>query len=98
MSQLDRIKNFTRAIKQEVAVYQLVLRDSRTPWYAKAVLGLALGYLLLPFDLIPDFIPALGQLDDILIVPGLVWLALKLIPPHVLADCRVKVKKEKVVN
>jgi len=85
-------RTFTRAIKQEVIVYQRVLRDSRTPWYAKAVLGLAVGYLLLPFDLIPDFIPILGQLDDILIVPGLVWLALKLIPPDVIADCREKTK------
>jgi uncharacterized membrane protein YkvA (DUF1232 family) len=82
------IRAFTRTIKQEIQVYQRVLRDSRTPWYAKAVLGLAVGYLLLPFDLIPDFIPVLGQLDDLLIVPGLVWLALKLIPPEVVDECR----------
>ena len=91
MTQLDHICAFTRTIKQEVQVYQLVLRDSRSPWYAKAVLGLAIGYLLLPFDLIPDFIPVLGQLDDILIVPGLVWLALKLIPPEIVAECRKQV-------
>jgi uncharacterized membrane protein YkvA (DUF1232 family) len=92
MGRIDQLKTFTRAIKQEVIVYQMVLRDSRTPWYAKAILGLAIGYLLMPFDLIPDFIPILGQLDDILIVPGLVALALKLIPPDIIADCRAKVK------
>lgn len=79
-------------IKREVQVYQRVLRHPRTLWYAKAVLGLAVGYLLLPFDLIPDFIPVLGQLDDLLIVPGLVWLALKLTPPEVVAACRAEIK------
>jgi len=88
MSQLNRIRTFMHRIQREVQVYQRVLRHPDTPWYAKAVLGLAVGYLLLPIDLIPDFIPVLGQLDDLLIVPGLVWLALKLIPPEVVAACR----------
>src|SRR5689334_25448472 len=94
MKLFERAKNFTRAIKREIQVYQCVLRDSRTPWYAKAVLGLAVGYLLMPFDLIPDFIPVLGQLDDLVIVPGLVWLALRLIPPELVADCRRRVSEE----
>ncbi|MEO8612130.1 MAG: YkvA family protein [Chloroflexota bacterium] len=94
MKLFDQARLFTRVIKQEVRVYQCVLRDKRTPWYAKAVLGLAIGYLLMPFDLIPDFIPVLGQLDDLLIVPGLVWLALKLIPAEIVADCRRSVSDE----
>jgi uncharacterized membrane protein YkvA (DUF1232 family) len=94
MKIFERARLFTRAIKRELRVYQCVLRDSRTPWYAKAVLGLAVGYLLMPFDLIPDFIPVLGQLDDVLSVPGLVWLALKLIPPEIVADCRRGVSDE----
>jgi uncharacterized membrane protein YkvA (DUF1232 family) len=85
---IQRAKAFTRAIKREVAVYQRVLRHPRTPWAARLVLGAAVGYLLMPFDLIPDFIPVLGQLDDILIVPGLVFLALKLVPAEVVAECR----------
>ena len=94
MKLFEQARAFTRAIKLEIRVYQCVLRESRTPWYAKVVLGMAVGYLLLPFDLIPDFIPVLGQLDDLLIVPGLVWLALKLIPPEIVADCRRMVADE----
>ena len=58
---------------------------------AKVLLGTAIGYLLLPFDLIPDFIPVIGQLDDLLIVPGLIYLALRMIPDEVMAECRRKV-------
>jgi uncharacterized membrane protein YkvA (DUF1232 family) len=82
-----------KTLKHELAVYQLVLSDSRTPKLAKWLLGLAVGYALLPFDLIPDFIPVIGHLDDILIVPALVTLALKLIPAEVLADCRRRVEE-----
>ena len=84
----DRIRAFTRQIKREIAVYRLVLADARTPLPAKIALGAAIGYLLLPFDLIPDFIPVLGQLDDLLIVPGLMWLALRLIPREVVEEAR----------
>ena len=85
---LDQVRAFTRQIKREIAVYRLVLADARTPLPAKIALGPALGYLLLPFDLIPDFIPVLGQLDDLLIVPGLLWLSLRLIPCEVVEDAR----------
>ena len=61
---------------------------------AKFLLWLAIGYVLLPFDLIPDFIPVLGQLDDVLIVPGLIYLALKMIPQEVIAECRERVKQD----
>ena len=85
---LDKLKAAGRALKQELKVYQLVLRDKRTPWLAKFVLGIAVGYFLLPFDLIPDFIPVLGHLDDALLVPLLVIVALKLIPREIVTDCR----------
>ncbi len=80
-------QKFTR----ELAVYRHVLRDHRTPRLAKILLGLAVGYALLPFDLIPDFLPIIGHLDDMIIVPGLVFLALRFIPPEVLAECRQRV-------
>ena len=88
-----RLKTIGRALKHEVRVYQLVLKDERTPRPAKWLLGLAVGYTLLPFDLIPDFIPIIGHLDDVLIVPLLVIVALRLIPPEVIADCRSKVSR-----
>lgn len=87
----ERLKQYARQAKREVTVYQRVLRDPRTPWSARVALGLAVGYLLLPFDLIPDFIPVLGQLDDLLIVPGLVWLGLRLLPPALLEEHRAAV-------
>ena len=85
---LDRLQAAGKALKRELQFYQLVRKDPRTPKPAKWLLGLAIGYVLLPFDLIPDFIPVVGHLDDVIIVPALVILALRLIPAEVIADCR----------
>jgi uncharacterized membrane protein YkvA (DUF1232 family) len=85
---LDELKAVGKMLKHELRVYQLVGKDPRTPKPAKWLLGLAVGYTLLPFDLIPDFIPVIGHLDDIIIVPLLVLIALKLVPAEVVADCR----------
>jgi uncharacterized membrane protein YkvA (DUF1232 family) len=87
---LDQLKAIGRTLKHELKVYQLVLKDPRTPKLAKWLLGLAVGYTLLPFDLIPDFIPIVGHLDDVIIIPGLVFLALKFIPAEIVAECRHK--------
>lgn len=84
----DRLKAIGKNWKRELRVYQLVLKDPRTPRLAKFLLGLAVGYALLPFDIIPDFIPVLGHLDDVIIIPALVIMALKMIPDHVVEDCR----------
>lgn len=88
---LKKLKLLGQTFKRELRVYQLVLRDPRTPRVAKFLLGLAVGYVLLPFDLMPDFIPVIGHLDDVIIVPGLVWFALKLIPDALVAECRRKI-------
>lgn len=88
---LKKFRLLSGTLKRELRVYQLVLRDPRTPTVAKLFLGLAVGYILLPFDLIPDFIPVIGHLDDVVIVPGLVWFALRLIPAEIVAECRQKV-------
>jgi len=89
---LDRLKQVARSLKQELKVYQLVLKDERTPRLAKWLLAVAVGYVLLPFDLIPDFIPVLGQVDDLIIVPALVIIALKMVPREVVDECREKAK------
>ena len=85
---LDQLKTISQRFKHELRVYQLILQDKRTPKLAKWLLGLAVGYALLPFDLIPDFIPVLGHLDDMIVIPLLIILAVKLIPPSVVEDCR----------
>lgn len=86
-------KALTKHLKQEFEVYRLVLKHPQTPWMAKCFLGLAVGYLLLPFDLIPDFIPVLGQLDDVIIIPVLLYLALLFIPKAVIRSCREQVRQ-----
>jgi len=96
---LKKFKSLTRQLKQELAVYRLVLRHPQTPRVAKLFLGLAVGYLLLPFDLIPDFIPIIGQLDDVIIIPVLLCLALLFIPKAVIQSCREQVNaKVKLAN
>ena len=87
----DQFKSLAKRIKQELALYRLVAQHPDTPWLAKVCLGLAVGYLLLPFDLIPDFIPVLGQLDDLVIVPFFVYIALKLTPNAVIESCRQQI-------
>jgi uncharacterized membrane protein YkvA (DUF1232 family) len=82
------LQSISRGFKTELKTYQLVVKDSRTPRISRVFLGLAIGYLLLPFDIIPDFIPVLGQMDDLIIVPVLITVALKLIPRDVIDSCR----------
>jgi uncharacterized membrane protein YkvA (DUF1232 family) len=89
---LAKLKQLARTIKQELAFYRMLSQHKETPLSAKLLLGLALGYLLLPFDLIPDFIPLLGQLDDVVIIPLLIYWALKLTPEEVINICRENVK------
>jgi len=68
----------------------LAIRDPRTPWYAKALAIATVAYAVSPIDLIPDFIPVLGFVDDAILLPALIWLAIKLIPDEVMADCRAR--------
>lgn len=75
-------------LRRELAVYRRVLVDPRTPRMARVLLGAAIAYLLSPIDVIPDFIPVIGHLDDVLIVPVLFWLALRLVPRQVIEDAR----------
>lgn len=82
------LKNWARALKRDVHAIYLASRDPRVPWYAKALAVAVAGYALSPIDLIPDFIPVLGYLDDIILVPLGIVLVLKLIPPSIMAEHR----------
>jgi uncharacterized membrane protein YkvA (DUF1232 family) len=86
-----KMKTSVKVLKQEVEVLIIAYSDSRTPFLAKFIIGLTVAYLLSPIDLIPDFIPVLGIIDDLIIVPALISLSLKLIPAHVLSETRIKV-------
>ena len=83
MTTRARLAELGRQLKDRIAYYRALYGDPRTPWLARALLWLAIGYTLLPFDLIPDFIPVVGHLDDLVIVPALLFLALSLIPAEV---------------
>lgn len=84
----EKLKQIAHRLKAEFNFYRVLQQHPQTPWLAKALLWLAIGYLLMPFDLIPDFIPIIGQLDEVVIIPLLIYFALKLTPDEVIANCR----------
>ncbi len=87
---VGRLRDRARAIKRDTYAVYLACRDPRTPWYAKVFAGGVVAYALSPIDLIPDFIPVLGYLDDLILVPLGIALAVKMIPEPVLVECRAK--------
>jgi uncharacterized membrane protein YkvA (DUF1232 family) len=85
---LDRLKDWARAIKRDVHALWLAARDPRTPWYAKALAFGIAAYALSPIDLVPDFIPVAGYLDEVILLPLAIMLAVRLVPAEVLAEHR----------
>lgn len=85
---IEGLKTWARALKRDVIALWLAARDPRVSWYAKALCAAVAAYALSPIDLIPDFIPILGYLDDLIIVPLGIWTAIKLIPEPVITDLR----------
>jgi len=85
-----------RHLRAEVYALYLAYRDPRVPWYAKLLAVCVVGYALSPIDLIPDFIPVLGYLDDLVLIPLGVALALWMIPPAVMDECRARARSELV--
>lgn len=86
--------NKIQKIKIELAYYHALAKDPRTPIIGKWLIAAAVTYLLMPFDLIPDFIPILGQLDDLILVPSLVWLGLRCIPLSLKQEIRRAVEED----
>ena len=87
---LAKLKGRARYLKAETFALYLAARDPRTPWYAKVFVAGIVAYALSPIALIPDFIPVLGYLDDLILIPAGIALAVRLVPDPVLADCRAR--------
>lgn len=86
----ERLKSWARALKRDVLALWIAAGDPRTPWRAKLIAGAVAAYALSPIDLIPDFIPVLGYLDDLLIVPVGIAIAIRLIPRVLMAEFRAR--------
>lgn len=87
---LERWKSLARQLNTEVYALYLAYRDPRTPFYARIFTACIVGYAFSPIDLIPDFIPILGYLDDLFLIPLGIKVAIGMIPPEVMNDCRTK--------
>ena len=93
MALLTELKQRVRHLKAETFALYLAARDPRTPWYAKLLVAGIVAYALSPIDLIPDFVPVLGYLDDLILIPIGIALAIKLVPHQVLAECRARAQE-----
>ena len=85
---MSKLKERAKRLKTDIPAVFLALKEKRTPWYAKIIAAVIVVYALSPIDLIPDFIPVLGYLDDIIILPALIAWCVKCIPNDVVEDCR----------
>lgn len=88
MQLLESTRAWARRIKRDAVTLWFAKSHPRTPWAAKALGVFVVAYALSPIDLIPDFIPVLGYLDDVILLPVLIWCTVRLLPPDVLAECR----------
>jgi uncharacterized membrane protein YkvA (DUF1232 family) len=93
MAFLTDLKQRARLLKAETFALYLAARHPGTPWYAKLLVAGIVAYALSPIDLIPDFVPVLGYVDDFILIPMGIALAIKMIPPAVLAECRARAQK-----
>lgn len=93
MTLIDATRGWARRIKRDAMTLWFARSHPQTPWYAKAMGSLVVAYALSPIDLIPDFIPVLGYLDDVILLPLLIWLTVRLLPPQVLAESRLKAEQ-----
>ena len=87
---LERVKERARRLKSETLALYLAARDPKTPWYAKLLIAGIVAYAFSPIDLIPDFVPVLGYLDDLILIPAGIALAIRWVPRQVWVECRVR--------
>ena len=90
---MESIRNWARRIKRDALMLWFARRHPDTPFLTQALCVVTVAYALSPIDLIPDFIPVLGYLDDAILLPGLIWLAVRLLPEHVIQECRARAEE-----
>lgn len=93
MRLIEQTKAWARRLKRDGVTLWFAGKHPRTPWYAKALGAFVVAYSLSPIDLIPDFIPVLGYLDDVILLPALIWATMRMLPPDVLAECRARAEE-----
>jgi uncharacterized membrane protein YkvA (DUF1232 family) len=93
MSITASIKNWARRIKRDAVMLWFARSHPQTPFFTKALCILTVAYALSPIDLVPDFIPVLGYLDDAILLPAMIWLAVRLLPDDVVSECRAKAEE-----
>jgi uncharacterized membrane protein YkvA (DUF1232 family) len=91
---IKKLKEWSDKLKQSINILYCAYMNKRTPWYAKIMIGIVIAYALSPIDLIPDFIPILGYLDDLLLIPLGIILSYKLVPKDILAECKESASSE----
>ena len=87
---IEKLRNWARLLKRDVHALYLASRDPRVPWYVKAIALVVIGYALSPIDLIPDFIPVFGFLDDAILLPLGILLVIRLVPPEIMVEYRAR--------
>lgn len=90
MSYAESVRDWARRVKRDAVMLWFARRHPDTPFMAKAICIFTVAYALSPIDLIPDFVPVLGYVDDVLLLPALIWLAVRLVPAHVRQECRAQ--------
>ena len=90
---LEKLRSRAQNLQTDIQALLIAFRDPRTPWFARGLIALVAAYALSPIDLIPDFVPILGYLDDLILVPARIALALRMIPPQVWAESREKAQR-----
>ncbi|MCC3356036.1 YkvA family protein [Bacillus sp. REN16] len=90
---MEKIKNWAKNLKKQIYILFFAYKDERVPWYAKLFTAGVVAYTFSPIDLIPDFIPVLGYLDEVILVPIGIMFAMKMIPKAVITDCEVKAEE-----